>query len=116
MFRIEQEPVFWWPVTVRRPDPDKPGEFKALQFEAQYRWLSDREYDALLLECVEKQLLVADVVPRVCAGFRHVQQADGSALESTADNLQVLLGQQGVPRAVWDTYRECRDKAAEKNS
>lgn len=115
MFRIEQDPVFWWPVTVRRPDPAKPGEFAEQKFEAQYRWLSDRDYDALLLECVEKQLLVSDVVPRVCVGFRHVQQADGSTLESSQNNLGLLLAQQGVARALWDTYRECRDKAAEKN-
>jgi hypothetical protein len=116
MFRIETDPAFWWPVTVRRPAPDKPGEFVALKFEAQYRWLSDADYDALLRECVDKQLLVADVVPRVCMGFRHVQHEDGSPMESNAANLALLCAQQGVPRALWDTYRECRDKAAEKNS
>jgi hypothetical protein len=116
MFRIDPDPIFWWPVTVRRPDPGKPGQFVDLPFEAQYRWLSDADYDALLRECVDKKLLVADAVPRVCLGFRHVQHEDGSAMESTPQNLALLCGQQGVARALWDTYSACRDKAAEKNS
>jgi hypothetical protein len=116
MFRIESEPKFWWPVSVRRPDPAKPGEYRELKFEAQYRWLSDRDYDLLLKECLEQQLMVADVVPRVCVGFRQVEREDGSPLESTPEGLLLLCAQQGAARALWDTYRECRDKAAEKNS
>lgn len=116
MFKIETEPLYWWPIAVRWPAPDKPGEFVEHGFQGRYRWLDDKVHAALVQECIEQKLAVEVAAQRVLVGFRHVQAADGSPLEDTPHNLSLLLGQQGVARAAWDTYVVTRDKAAEKNS
>jgi hypothetical protein len=116
MFRIQDEPLYWWPVKVRRPSESKPGEMEEMEFEAQFRWLSDSRHDALIQECIEAKLLVAEVVPRVVVSFRKVLAENGEPLAAGPEGLQRLLAQQGVPRALWETYLASRDKAAEKNS
>jgi hypothetical protein len=115
MFKIEAEPKYWWPVTVPRPDPGKPGQIVEHQLEAEFRWLSDDGYKEWLDDVKARQLGDREAMPLVCTGFRNVQLEDGSPMASTADNLAALLGQQGVARAFAKAFLASRDKAAEKN-
>lgn len=115
MFKIETDPRYWWPVVVAIPERDKPGAIAEHKLEAQFKWLSPDAYQAWLDEAHDKNLGDAQCVPQVCTGFRHVLREDGQPLESTAENLALLLGDKQVARAFAKAFIESRAKAAEKN-
>jgi hypothetical protein len=115
MFQLVTEPRYWWPVVIRRPDPAKPGAIVEHTFEAEFKWLSSEDYQAWLAEAETKQQPDSECVPKVCTGFRKVLLEDGKPMESTADNLALLLSQREVANAFAAAFIGSRAKAAEKN-
>jgi hypothetical protein len=114
MYRIQTEPRYWWPVKIRQPDPAKPGAMLVHEFEAEFKWLTQQDYDAWLANVGQRT--DAEVMPEVCTGFRKVRNEDGSELANTPDNLALLLASdKAVGHAVAAAFFESRAKAAEKN-
>jgi hypothetical protein len=115
MFRIEQDPRYWWPVVIRRPHADKAGELIEHVFEAQFKWLEPGAFVAWANAASEKQLTDAQCMPEVFTAFRNVQRADGAPLDSTAENIELLLQDRQVAAAVAAAFIASRERAAEKN-
>jgi hypothetical protein len=113
MFQLEDQPTFWWPVPVRRPDPVKPGEMVEHRFEAQFRWLDHDEYDDWLKDAREKNLRDSQAVEPLLVAVRGVG-AGGQLLDSTADNLARVRKKHGTDLV--KAYVKTREEAAQKNS
>ena len=116
MFKIEPNPTYWWPVTVRRPSATKPGQIDEHVFQAKFRWLDDEAHAAMLLRAVSEKLTDRQVVPEFWEAFSDVQAADGSQLACTPDTMAALLAEQGVAAALSKAYIDSRNEAAQKNS
>ena len=124
MFKLETDPRYWWPVTILLPDPQQSGQFVEHQCEAEFRWLSSREYEAWLNQVVKSNIDDAQAMcgvwsggAAVCVGFRGVAQADGTPLESSAASLERLLVNDALlARRFAKAFFDSRAKAAEKNS
>jgi hypothetical protein len=114
MFQLDTKPTYWWPVVVRLPNPDKPGEITEHRFEAQFAWQSDDEHDALLADAHERKLNDTVAMATVLKGIRKIAGADGKPMESTPENIALVLQHHGshIARAYFDS----RHKAAQKNS
>jgi hypothetical protein len=115
MFKLVTEPRYWWPVAIRRPDPAKPGEIVEHTFEAEFKWLSSENYQAWLDEAQKNNEPDSVCVPKVCTGFRKVLLEDGKPMESTPENLALLLSQREVANAFAAAFIGSRAKAAQKN-
>lgn len=115
MFKIDTNRSYWWPVLVRRPDADKPGQMAEHKFEVQLRWLDDAEHKAWLERVGKDKLEDGQAVEELVSSFRDVQGRDGSLLEPTPANLKLLLAEQGVGTAIARAYFGSRERAAEKN-
>lgn len=115
MFKIAAATTYWWPVIVRQPSQDKPGEIDEFSFEVEYRYLGQAENAALLAEVGKDSLLDRQVAHRIVVNFRGVETAAGAALPFSTEALDMLTNEPGVDYAIVHTYFNSRDKAARKN-
>jgi len=113
MFRIAKQRLYWRTVTIWQPGED--GSLAEAKFEAQLRYLPDREHRAMMDRAAAERLPDRDVVPEILASFRGVQAEDGSDLPYSAESLEQLLREPLVASAIVRTYLDSRAEAAQKN-
>lgn len=85
MFAIAPKRLFWWPVTVRIPSPDKPGTIEAHGFEAQFEAIPLARAHALdearaTLPEAERVARAFDFLSEIVRGWRDVIDADGESV------------------------------------
>jgi len=111
-FVATRKHLFWWPVTVRTPDPDNPGTFISEEFEMQFEALSKTEGEALddayaaLETDKEKRAHEHDVARRVAVGWRGVEEGDGKALAFSAEGLEQMLEYSWYRAGIYTAYAE----------
>jgi hypothetical protein len=116
MYRIQTEARYWWPVTIRQPDPARPGVIAEQVLEAEFRWLTGDEHNAWLARAQEHKLPDSAAMLEICTSFRNVLQEDGTPLPTTPENVKRLLeSDSAVALAFARAYFDSRAKAAEKN-
>ena len=111
-FKLTTAQKYWWPVTVRLPDPDRPGKiikqrFK-MQFEAQPRdqVIADQErLNALtgLSEIAEHEY---DMLRRACTDWKDVDGEDGKPAPFTREAFDAQLQRTQFRVAVYEAYNE----------
>lgn len=104
MFTIDQDDLYWYPVTIELTNAD--GRRKKFDFDAQFERIGQDEFNELFRkrEDDESPLKDADVVERVFRGWRRVHNADGSETPVTDENRAKLLNIRGVPGAIALAY------------
>lgn len=112
-FVLAKTPRYWWPVTVRIPDPDQPGQLMQQQFKMLFV-PKDQEAaldEARMIDAIEN---LADRVRaeramlcQVCAGWdEDVVGDDGKPVPFTAENLDLAMRQPWFRSAVNAAYIE----------
>lgn len=108
MFVLEHSPLYWWPVTVNTPSPDKPGEYVSQTFEAQFENIPRAEArkirdELLQLSGAEYEAREDDVIRRVLRGWRDIQDASKVDVPFTPETFEAAWQQSwfriGVLRA-----------------
>lgn len=112
MFTLTTRHVFWWPVTVRRPDPETPGAFTEDHFEIQFEAIPQREAEDIerellkLTEADEIRQRRFDLLKRVTRDWRQVCDADGQPLTFSEPVFAAALEWPWFSSAVLDAYLE----------
>lgn len=109
-FVMVKKHLYWWPVTVRMPDPETAGAYFEqtfeMQFEAQNREaaLAAQEHYAAL--ATERERIEADKeqMRQICVGWRGIIDEDGVDLPFSVERLDDAIGvswfRAGVMRAI----------------
>jgi hypothetical protein len=113
MFQLDYKPTYWWPVIVRRPQADKPGELAEHRFEVQFQWLDDADHAAMMTDAAARSLTDTEAMKPLVLGIRKIADAAGKPLESTPDNIARVLAGHGTDVA--HAYFASRREAAQKN-
>ncbi|MCV0424669.1 MAG: hypothetical protein K5905_04290 [Roseibium sp.] len=101
---------FWWPVTVRMPDPEKAGAIIEQKFEALFEAMSDtkaKEMDAAFagLETDEdRKVHEHDVIREVFKNWRGVIAEDGKDQVFTPDVLERCINHSWFRVGVYEAY------------
>lgn len=108
MFMPVLRHLFWWPVTVAMPDPDRPGKFAPQTFEMQFEALPidrAREIEAVreTLPLEEREAHAFDILFEIASSWRDVAGPDREDIpfsrEIYAEQLQYPWFRDGVLRA-----------------
>ncbi|WP_282045536.1 hypothetical protein [Roseibium album] len=111
-FAITDVFLFWWPVTVRMPDPEKAGKIVEQSFEAQFEALNEdqaHEIDAAFrnLESEEERRAHQhDVLRRVTKDWRGVLGADDKDQPFTSEAFDLCLKQGWFRAGMYEAYRQ----------
>ncbi|SLN38073.1 hypothetical protein AQS8620_01419 [Aquimixticola soesokkakensis] len=109
---LAQTSTYWWPVTVRCPDPTTPGKFVKRTFEAEFEF---RHQDQLIEEeervrnAVGQRAQIAaeraNLVGRIC-GWRGVKDVLGDDVAFTKERLAAEMGNSLFRIGVYEAIRE----------
>lgn len=125
MFKVKKNLTCWWPVKVKEPDPEKPGEILESEFEVEFaipgraerKRLSD-EREALLksLRDADEPEAAAAIGEQLEAFGEHRYreailnwrgiEGDAGVFEYSLANLELLLDSDYVRRALDAAYTE----------
>ena len=82
-FRLVETYLYWWPVAVQVPDPERPGAFVRQDFEMRFQALPLLEVERLEADSrrfrLEGRIDAAEtlLLERVCNAWRGVEAEDG---------------------------------------
>lgn len=109
MFKLTHDHVYWWPVEVKVPDPNRPGRTMRQAFEMLFEAVPPAELERLDGESAdapprgrldgERRLLA-----RVCRDWRNVVGPDDQPLTFTPEALDAAIGQPWFRLAVMTAY------------
>lgn len=109
-FVLTDDYRYRWPVTVRVPDPQKPGAFVEQTFEAEFRAMSEkraREIDtayAALERPEERAAHQHDVLREILTGWSGVEGEKGKDVPFSPKTLELALQFQMFRTAVYEAY------------
>ena len=126
MFRFVKSLTFWWPVTVREPDPDQPGAMVEQSFEAQFRLIDDarvkasRQARRALMDRLTPDMSAGDIeaiqdeidahdraaLAEVLADWRDICDGDGLPIPFSGPAFEELYGERRFRAALTRAYGE----------
>lgn len=115
MFKFMKSPAYWWPVTLRVPAEDDPGQCIAVKFEAQFKRMTSSEMVAHIEKMRANGWPDAEYVRPLIVGFRKLLNVDDTEVPFNADSLSELLDVPGAGTALAKAYGDSNDQAATKN-
>lgn len=92
-FRLVEHPRYWWPMVVRLPDPDKPGEVIEQQLEVllqarpQDELIADQRRINAMSDPVEQVIAEREALKEAIKGWRGVVGDDGADVTFSPDVL-----------------------------
>ncbi|MCI5097527.1 MAG: phage tail assembly chaperone [Rhodobacteraceae bacterium] len=111
-FVLADAPRYWWPVTVKIPNDDQPGEFIEQTFKLLFE-PRDREEEKSVRDRIlglkdGPQQIAADrdALAEVIKGWDDVVGPDKAPVEFTSENLDRLLRQSWAIVPAWKAYHE----------
>lgn len=113
MFKIGNRDDYEWPVTVHPPKDG--GEFAEHAFKARFKRVDEPGVRDLSERSVTGKLDDMAFCREVLTGFSEIQGADGNALAFSKENLDLVLAEQGLPRAIVRAFFESIRGGKEKN-
>lgn len=91
-FVLTEADEFWWPVSVKSPDPDKAGAFVESTFEARFKPMTRSAANALSQ---------ADTIDGHVIAFRGVVDEHGAEVKTSPEALARLLDLPWVRRGLF---------------
>lgn len=109
MFKVITKHLFWWPVTVRMPDPSDAGKLTVQTFAMRFETLSRgraQQLDEELSTLAEAERAARDVdlVMEISRDWRDVVDAEGQPVAFSADALKAQLAFPWFRLAVEEAY------------
>lgn len=111
MFKVVTKHLFWWPVTVRMPDPDEAGKLVSQSFEMQFLALPrdramaiDEAVSALPPE--KRPAHIWDFIVEVSRNWRGVVNDDKQEVPFSAELLRLQLEFPWFGHAVAEAYSQ----------
>lgn len=111
MFVVASKHRFWWPVTVRMPDPEKPGQLIEATFQMQFETLPmeraralDAERNALPAD--ERTARLNDWLFEVAKDWHEVIDADRAPIPFSREAFAAFLELAWHRNAVIEAYGE----------
>ena len=101
-FRLSDSYSFWWPVTVKLPDPEKAGKIISQTFEAEFQMIGSERLTALDGESGDQHA----VLKEVWTGWRGVVDEDGGEADFTFEGRDRCLDYAHVRLALYTAYLE----------
>ncbi|MBD8890148.1 hypothetical protein [Roseibium litorale] len=101
-FRLSDTYAFWWPVTVRLPDPEKSGQIMDQSFEARFLMIGGDRLAALDGEGAKGHA----VLKEVWIGWRGVEDEEGGEASFTPEARDRCLDYAHVRLALYTAYLE----------
>ena len=111
-FRIVDTYCFWWPVTVRIPDPDQAGAIVEQRFEARFQAVArERAKEittafAALETPQEREAHEFDLAKEFMVDWRDVEGADGKEVPFSQDSLIEALEYPWFRTGVYEAYTQ----------
>jgi len=111
-FTLAEKPRYWWPVTVRAPDPENPGKVieqtLRVLFEPRDQDEERAEQDrvAKITDPAEQLREDRASLAAVIKGWDDVIDAEKSSVAFTPENIALALKQPWFRAAVWEAYYE----------
>lgn len=120
-FVLQDNYYFWWPVTVRIPDPEKAGKIIEQTFEALL--CPETQGDAIAAdEAVDTLATIRDRadydrtrLSRIVRDWRGVVDDAGKSVPMTPATFDVALGHSWFRAALWTAYRDALSGARAGN-
>lgn len=113
MFKIQALPAYFHTVSVRFPMGN--DEVKVVEFDAQFRRLTQDEIEELNASVVEGRITDREIIDRVLMGWRNVGDAEGNELPYTPENLESLLRLHPTKPSIVRAYFGSLEAARAKN-
>ncbi|WP_323041578.1 hypothetical protein [Gemmobacter sp.] len=111
-FVLSKTNRYWWPVTVRLPDPDQPGKMLEqtlkILFEPkdQDDALAEQTRIAAIKDPRAQVLAEREALADVCKGWDDIVDDDKTAIPFTPENLMAALQKAWFRAAVYRAYGE----------
>lgn len=96
-FRLTTEHLYWWPVAIEMPDPDRPGKWTTQSMTMQFASMTSeeaRKMSARIAELptqAERQAAEHDILIACCRDWRDVLDEDGEPLPFSEEALRGAL-------------------------
>lgn len=109
-FKIVDEHIYWWPVEVRIPDPDKPGKTVTQSFTMQFQAIPADESAAMMKEIQElptaeaRQARQHEELVKVCKNWRDVTDDKGEEVPFSTEALKACLQFSWFSRGLYNAY------------
>jgi hypothetical protein len=121
MFKITDNPTFWWPIKARLPSASKVGELDDMTFALRFRLRGMDHLDAAqarIRALPETERLAAQIEDTLdtVLDWRDVVDTDGRPVDYDAGVLRRLLGIGAVMRAVSEAYGEAIAGGAQRKN
>lgn len=107
-FSITDDYHFWWPVTVRVPSAQRPGEIEEQSFEARFRALTSDEatkLDAKITESDDRQGAEQMLLREVVVDWRGVEDEAGASI-GFATGLDIALSVSWIRAGLYRAYAQ----------
>lgn len=111
-FRLVETYRYWWPVAVRIPHPDNPGEVLEQRFRIQFQplgreeELASQEAYAKLRGARERAAREHDLLRRICVNWDDVVDEDGGAVAFGPEVFDRALQSAWFRNAIYAAYTE----------
>ena len=123
MFKLMKEAAYWWPVTIKRPSQERPGELDEDVIRVRYRYLKQTQHDALMEELKQSREAGAPIddkqfAKRVVLELADIVDDDGQPMAYTPELFELVLNEPGetpAATAITKAYFDSRAGVLEKN-
>lgn len=109
-FRLVTEHLYWWPVVVKMPHPEKSGKWQELSFEARFAMVGEdqarEEAEAIAALETEAERLAArhDTLIGATRDWRGVVDGAGAEIPFSAELLRQAMGQVWFREGLYRAY------------
>lgn len=114
-FRFNKNSTFHWPVVLMVPSSKGAGKYDKQTFEAEFKYLSQERIDEIIKSARSDEINDNQVLDEVMMGWKGVQEDDGSELEFSPSNLEMVLQIPGMRSAIVSAFFESLAGARRKN-
>lgn len=114
-FRFNKKATFLWPVILMVPSSKGAGKYDKQTFEAEFNYLDQERIDEIIKAARAEELNDTQVLDEVLVGWKGVQEDDGSEMEFSPSNLEMLLQIPGMRSAIVQSFFDSLAGARRKN-
>lgn len=114
-FRFNKNATFHWPVVLMVPSQKGAGKYDKQTFDAEFKYISQERIDEIVKSARAEEINDNHVLDEVLAGWKGVQEDDGSELDFSPSNLDMVLQIPGMRSAIVGAFFASLAGARAKN-